>query len=358
MADCKFGNNNTNNNNHNNNYNHNNNNNKNNDNNNDNTIHGAEASLASFEAGVATARSVVSMLVTSGNNAAAGGSARQKKSEAPEIPTATTMTTTTTTRAISSASLVEDDAVEERRRLARKRLASVAMELLNDEVCSEAPPAKALRRGAPSLSAKCSGCSGQLQLCVGGKIFEADRGLLAANSEWFAAALELLPAQGKDFPYSSNNNSNHNSNSNNNHNHNNINSSNNNDSNTSSLFIDRDWAHFQVISDVIHVGLSSVLRSIRHLDRCERAALLEEASFYRLPELIGALAWPSIGSTAKVRLASQVLAAGGLLEPIHHDTCGACHVPGVCRQQPMLCGTLGTGVFTGIVVGYRHSEGT
>jgi len=163
---------------------------------------------------------------------------------------------------------------------------------------------------------------GSVRLCVGGARYEADAADLCGSSAWFCALLSgTFPVPRDD---------------------------------AGAFFIDRDWAHFALILDYLQFGIASLHNHLGSLGHQERAALLEEAAFYRLPELAGAAAEPPVGSAAVVRLPSQELAARGIQEPLHHDACSKWHAPGACSDLPVGCTLLGTATLTCIVRDYKH----
>eukprot|EP00927_Polykrikos_kofoidii_P054368 TRINITY_DN48793_c0_g1_i1.p1 TRINITY_DN48793_c0_g1~~TRINITY_DN48793_c0_g1_i1.p1 ORF type:complete len:400 (+),score=49.51 TRINITY_DN48793_c0_g1_i1:67-1266(+) len=234
----------------------------------------------------------------------------------------------------------KDGAIDERVRLSRRRLAEPAAKICGleanrhdqevaiqdlrqelDERCLEPWPAPAPAVAANVVAAaRPRAIAGDVVLSVGGKLFMAETKKLRAGSAWFGAVLsgEFPLPLGLD----------------------------------GSVFIDRDFTHFQLVLDYLHLGLSSVSRRLSFLTKSERWELLEETAFYRLPQLAGAAAQPSVGTTVNAKIASQELAS--IQEPVYNGVCGSWHPPGVCGAQPVACGVLGTATVPCIVRGYRH----
>lgn len=246
------------------------------------------------------------------------------------VAKATTQCLAAREAAVRASALEYRDVVNEQLSLARKRLAPAVTELCEREAHGQVEEAKLQEfircterlHGIPWQTPCDQRIEGCVRLCVGGASFEAGAAELRAGSLWFSALLSGMYPVPRDED--------------------------------GAIFIDRDPKHFQVVLDCMHCGIASVRGHVRGLNRHERQALLLEADFYRLSELVGTAVEPQVGSSVVARFPSQVLAAAGILEPLHHDTCCQWHPPGMCSEKPVACALLGTATLTCRVRDYCH----
>eukprot|EP00405_Crypthecodinium_cohnii_P012063 CAMPEP_0206427724 /NCGR_PEP_ID=MMETSP0324_2-20121206/5215_1 /ASSEMBLY_ACC=CAM_ASM_000836 /TAXON_ID=2866 /ORGANISM="Crypthecodinium cohnii, Strain Seligo" /LENGTH=474 /DNA_ID=CAMNT_0053893067 /DNA_START=335 /DNA_END=1759 /DNA_ORIENTATION=+ len=157
---------------------------------------------------------------------------------------------------------------------------------------------------------------GKMRLCVGGDDFELDVGAAEQASRFFRA---LVGHQQLLHPLRRNN------------------------QDRPPIFIDRDPYFFGLIADFIEMGLAAVEGRISQLTRHERLELLEESSFYRLPELSGAAANPPVGAAAQVKLSAKQVFECGMHKLVGHNTLNRFSDDNAI-------------VVWGIVTGYQHRE--
>lgn len=224
------------------------------------------------------------------------------------------------------------EAVHLREQLAQNRLAPLALELCDLEADAHAQKMeveglknKVKRRRvdpSPELTSQI-GLTGSVHLNIGGVHFEGNAESLRAGSPFFSLLLSGRLVLACDEG--------------------------------GGIFVDRDGMHFRAVLDFLELGVASVRKHLAVMNRRQRRELAEEGAFYRLPELLGAVAEPAMGSTVAVRLEVKDLVSKGVQSPLLHHACGFCHAPGLCREQPVGCSLLGTATATCIVVEYRHS---
>ncbi|CAK0887555.1 unnamed protein product [Prorocentrum cordatum] len=117
------------------------------------------------------------------------------------------------------------------------------------------------------------------------------------------------------------------------------------------LHLRRDAASFGAVLEYLRHGRASG-HIFEGLPRAQRAQLLEEAAFFELDDLAGALAEPPVGASVVVRLQSARLAQRGIDAILLHEACGSWHAPGACVEPACRAG--GAAACRGEVRGYAH----
>lgn len=117
------------------------------------------------------------------------------------------------------------------------------------------------------------------------------------------------------------------------------------------LRLERDPLPFRLMLNYLRHG-PQYLRLLLLRPAEERQCLADEALYFELPGLAGAVVDPPVDTMVSLEVPSAVLKGLDVCAPLPHDVCSSVHVPGLCFDAK--CMRHGLATITGRVAAYCH----